>query len=528
MEDKTIFSKSFLSLRKNLGLTQEKIAGMLGVSRQAVQKWENGTSMPDAEKLIEIAGVFDVSLDYLIRGKDNRSTEELRTKREMLPSFNLHPWEAYYKEMPTEYQQTFEEGKDVEKYKNLMYAIAGMPDGKAKSDMADIIFGIIEELPQRADYKYEEPSDLEGIFNCSRRKNHVYKRQSAKVLEDRIKGAWYGRICGCLLGKSIEGIRRSELIPFLKATGNYPMKRYITKSDAENTGDLKIGFPIAQRAYPDGIMDGMPVDDDTNYIMMAYLLVKQYGKDFTPADDARHWLWNQPKDAYCTAERVAFRNFVNGYYPPDSASYKNPYREWIGAQIRGDFFGWINPGRPEKAAEMAWKDGCISHIKNGIYGEMWVSAMLAAAAGGASIGDSIRIGMEYIPEKSRLFEALEKVLDFYGSGKTSDEFFEDFHKRWDDCNGHHWCHTISNAEIVAASLLWGEGDYGKSVCLAVQQGFDTDCNGATVGSVIGIANGFSSIPSVWTDKISGTLFTTIFNHEKVSVNEMAKKTMELI
>ena len=177
---------------------------------------------------------------------------------------------------------------------------------------------------------------------------------------------------------------------------------------------------------------------------------------------------------------------------------------------------------------MAWKDGCISHIKNGIYGEMWVSAMLAAAAGGASAGDSIRIGMEYIPEKSRLFEALEKVLDFYGSGKTSDEFFEDFHKRWDDCNGHHWCHTISNAEIVAASLLWGEGDYGKSVCLAVQQGFDTDCNGATVGSVVGIANGFSSIPSVWTDKISGTLFTTIFNHEKVSVNEMAKKTMELI
>ena len=160
MEDKTIFSKSFLSLRKNLGLTQEKIAGMLGVSRQAVQKWENGTSMPDAEKLIEIAGVFDVSLDYLIRGKDNRSTEELRTKREMLPSFNLHPWEAYYKEMPTEYQQTFEEGKDVEKYKNLMYAIAGMPDGKAKSDMADIIFGIIEELPQRADYKYEEPERI--------------------------------------------------------------------------------------------------------------------------------------------------------------------------------------------------------------------------------------------------------------------------------------------------------------------------------------------------------------------------------
>ncbi len=182
-----------------------------------------------------------------------------------------------------------------------------------------------------------------------------------------------------MLGKTVEGIRFKELTSLLKETQNFPMYRYILKSDIDNIDISKYNYPLANRPYADEI-DGMPVDDDTNYTVLSQEIIKEYGVDFTSLDIAQAWLKYQPKDAYCTAERVAFCNFVKGYEPPYSAVYKNPYREWIGAQIRTDYYGYINPGNPELAAEMAWRDASVSHIKNGIYGAMFISAMLAVAA----------------------------------------------------------------------------------------------------------------------------------------------------
>ena len=82
--------------------------------------------------------------------------------------------------------------------------------------------------------------------------------------------------------------------------------------------------------------------------------------------------------------------------------------------------------------------------------------------------------------------------------------------------------------IVAAALLYGNGDYGKSVCMAVETGFDTDCNGATVGSVLGMANGIGSIPDYWTKPINNTLHTSIFGVNTVKISDRVKLTMEHI
>ena len=513
-------------LRNDANLSQEQFATLFGVSQQSVQKWENGDSVPELNKIIKISKHFGVSLDALILENDNRIVEEMKGTNQIKPQYaNIHDWEFYSSNLLTEYQQSIEEGLDIEAYKDVFLAVSRLPKDERKKKLGDILFDVVISANQKEGYPYMEPSDLETIRNL--RTPYSYKKNNTIKLENKIHGAWMGRVCGCLLGKTIEGIRTDELIPFLKETGNYPMHRYILHSDLDKVNLNKYKFGFNSRCYAD-TANGMPVDDDTNYTVLYQEVIEKYGRDFTPFDVSRAWLAYQPKDAYCTAERVAFCNFVKGYEPPESAIYKNPYREWIGAQIRADYFGYINPGNPVLAAEMAWRDASISHIKNGIYGEMFVAAMLAVAAETNNIKDIILGGLAEIPHTSRLYKEIISVLDGFEDGISQSECFKAIHKKFDEHIAHDWCHTISNAMIVAASLLYGQGDYGESICIAVEAGFDTDCNGATVGSVLGMANGIDSIPDYWTKPINDILHTSIFGVNTVKISDRVKLTLEHI
>lgn len=420
------------------------------------------------------------------------------------------------------------EGKDVEKYKNLFDAVDALPDSKEKAIFADTIYSLIEKLPQKDGYKYNEPDDFEEILKLTKKYETQLKVPERKELLNKVRGAWYGRICGCVLGKPIECMGCDEITELLKRTGNYPMNRYVTYDDVDNNDFSDLIFPIVEKIHTFNPVDGAPADDDTNYIAMGYKIIEQHGRDFTSDDVLDSWVNLQSINAYGTAERIAYKNSTDGFRAPETALYQNPYREWIGAQIRGDFYGWINPADPKAAAKMAWTDARISHTKNGIYGEMWVSAMLAAAAGGASALEAIKVGLSYVPATSRFYEAVSKVLSDYESGVTEEEFFADFHKRWDFSNKHHEVHVISNAEVVAAALLYGNNDYGRTVCITVENGFDTDCNAATAGSVIGMIIGADNISNEWTDVLNDTLYTTISGVGKVSINQMSEKTLDFI
>ena len=516
-------------LRHTANLSQEKFAETLGLSRQAVQKWENGTSMPDINNIISIAKFFNVSIDTLLLGSDKRIAEEMSVDKIIQPQYkSIHQWELYSADLMIEYRQTIDEGKDISQYKNLFKAVADMPVSSHKEDISNVLYNIVLNAKQVDNYAYVEPSELEEIRSL--RPEFEYKKtvkMNAEKLRRKIAGAWTGRICGCLLGKPVEGIKSEELHPILKESGNYPMYRYIHSADITEKMCDTYSFRLKDKCYADTISCA-PVDDDTNYTVLSAELIKKYGRDFTSYDVSKLWLACQPKDAYCTAERVAFRNFVDGYYPPNSAIYKNPYHEWIGAQIRGDYFGYINPGNAELAAEMAWRDASISHVKNGIYGEMFIAAMLAYAAVDDHIEQVVLGGLAQIPLTSRLYKNIMDVLSWYREGVSEKKCFEKITEQFDEHDSHDWCHTISNAMIVVTSLLYGNGDFGKTVCAAVQTCFDTDCNGATAGSIVGMINGIECISENWSGPINGVLDTSIFGVGKVKISDMIDITMEHI
>ena len=436
-------------------------------------------------------------------------------------------WLDYAAELQTEYRQCLLEGRDAEKYKPALDEISKLASGEEKDILADALYKALEMTPVKADYPYGEPSDLAGI-QAARPASH---KPAAKLsgdeidaLADRIRGAWYGRICGCLLGKPVEGWRSWNIQKYAEAQGNWPLTKYLTKDSAKakELGQWDGG------TFIDTISGAAPVDDDTNYTVTGVKLIERKGKGFMPDDMAFEWLRNATIWAYCTAERVAYRNLLAGIKPPESAVYHNPYREYIGAQIRGDYFGYINPGNPQTAADMAWRDASISHIKNGIYGEMFIAAALAWAAVSDDIIEVIETGLAEVPEKSRLYHEVKEIVDMYRAGKSAGDASKLIHERYNESIGFDWCYTVSNAMIVAASLLWGEKDYGKTICFAVEQGFDTDCNGATAGSILGMMIGAKAIPDAWTAPICGKLRTSIGGYELVSIDQMAEKTIEHI
>ena len=108
------------------------------------------------------------------------------------------------------------------------------------------------------------------------------------------------------------------------------------------------------------------------------------------------------------------------------------------------------------------------------------------------------------------------------------DIIEEIHKTFNEHSANDWCYTNSNAMIVTMALLGGEGDFGRSICLAVQSAFDTDCNGATVGSILGIMLGAGGIDPYWYAPFEKRLYTSIEGYNTVEVDALAKETLALV
>jgi hypothetical protein len=140
------------------------------------------------------------------------------------------------------------------------------------------------------------------------------------------------------------------------------------------------------------------------------------------------------------------------------------------------------------------------------------------------IHSALVASLEHVPPRSRLAEALGHVLELHASGLAWLEARDELQARY----GHYsWVHTIPNAAIVAAGLLWGDGDFSRTVGLVVQAGQDTDSNGATAGSVYGALHGATALPPAWVDPLGDLVRSAIVGFDNARISDLAERTLRL-
>ncbi|MFD1500906.1 ADP-ribosylglycohydrolase family protein [Streptosporangium lutulentum] len=340
-------------------------------------------------------------------------------------------------------------------------------------------------------------------------------------LSERLLGAWLGRAAGCVLGKPVEKIPREGIREIAEATGNWPIRGWFTAAGLP--GDVAARWPWNRRSAVNSLaenIDGVPEDDDLNFPLLSLSLLERFGRDFTTADVAAMWLDELPAGRVFTAERVAYRNLLDGVEPPGTATWRNPFREWIGALIRADVYGWVNPGDPRTAAEFAWRDARLSHTANGIYGAMMVAAMCASSLVASSVREVVAAGLSVVPAGSRLARA---VRDAVADAESEPDFERVVDRLYERHGGLHWVHTINNAALVAAALTHGRGDFTASIAGAVAGGWDTDSAGATVGSIAGGLLGASGIPAEWA--LENRLASGMRGFDGIGFDELTRRTL---
>ncbi|MEU4654213.1 ADP-ribosylglycohydrolase family protein [Streptomyces sp. NPDC023723] len=387
--------------------------------------------------------------------------------------------------------------------------------------LAEELLDELAELPCPS--AEHEPTDLAGI----RARCPHWPAPAAATDPDpvRLEAAWLGRAAGCLLGKPVEKLPLEAIRRLARATGNWPPTGYFTARGVP--ADLLAAHPWNRRSAATSLaenIDGMPEDDDLNYPLLNLLLMRRHGRAFTTADVARVWLDELPAGRTFTAERVAYRNLLAGLEPPDTARYRNPFREWIGALIRADLHGWTNPGDPAAAAEQAHRDAVLTHTANGVYAAMFAAAVIATAAtGGHDVHACLASGLTVVPPASRLATAVREAMELAAAHADFDTVVDHLHAR--HAAGHHWVHAVPNTALIAAALTHADGDFAGSVGRAVAGGWDTDSDGATAGSVAALLAGDpAALPQHLTAPLKNRLASSVADFDGTGFDALAHLT----
>ena len=342
--------------------------------------------------------------------------------------------------------------------------------------------------------------------------------------EERIKAAWQGRISGCLLGKPVEMISMREgpigLNNFLKSAGSIPLRDYVNYKEHE----LLRG---ADKRCCLGKIDKAEVDDDITYLVLALMMMEQHGLELSTDDVARSWINLLPVGATFTAERDSYMKLIEksnmGYQFGGSRTFEfeeindGEYNDWIGAQIRIDMYGWLLPGKPRMAADLARKDAVLSHRSCAVEASAYLAALCALVPVSTSREEAVLAALEHIENDSLAYEAVEVGMKFKNKPASN------LHDHYGDMSP---VHSLNNLAVVVWAFLSFQDSFEETIGETICCGWDTDCTGATVGGLLGLDMG--TIPSKWTDPWQGRVLTCIAGVGELDLDQLVKRTCTLV
>lgn len=323
---------------------------------------------------------------------------------------------------------------------------------------------------------------------CSERASTIGKQAvlpseisiSKDKLMDKIKGGWAGQTIGCTYGGPTEfrynGTMIQDYVP-------------IVWSD----GYIKWWYENVPGLYDDVYMDLTFVDVFDRLGLDAP--VDSFAMAFA---NAGYTLWH--------ANQAARYNILQGIMPPASGHWlNNPHADDLDYQIEADYAGLMSPGMPNTASEISDKIGHIMNYGDGWYGGVYVGAMYSLAFVSDDIAFIVSEALKTIPEESRYYQCMNDVIRWHK------EFPDDWKRTWFECEKK-WSEDIGcpdgvfvpfnidaviNSAYILIGLLYGEGDFYKTMDIATRCGQDSDCNPASAAGILGAVLGYSKIPEYW-------------------------------
>ena len=339
---------------------------------------------------------------------------------------------------------------------------------------------------------------------------------------DKVEGAWAGKMIGVTFGQPWEFLYLDTPIGFditdwpLSSTrmkdyrsraANKPGKWVAITREADNK-KISINHDFIVTSEKEHPSFGAPDNDDI-YINLLFLYsLRKYGIDVDPVAVAHEWdakirkVWH--------ANDAGLANIRKGILPPDSGNPRyNLHADDIDFQIESDVFGMIAPGMPQVSNRYGDRMGHIMNYGDGVYGGMFISAMYTQAFFSNDVRTVVEKGLKAIPEKSTYAQLIRDVIRWHD--ENPNDWLKTWHlvqEKWgetDHCpDGYKQPFNIDaklNGGYVVMGLLYGEGDWYKTMNYATRAGQDADCNPSNAAGILGTMIGAHAIPKEYREPL---------------------------